>query len=238
MSKEQRTMSSETAAIDGEKKTVIWKVAALCLVSALLNSAVSYFINDVGKALLFLDTLFTAAMCFGFGLLPGLFTALLLPVFTAFKYILMGLDLATTWWTLLFLPCVILEVLLIFSFRDKIKPLDDAFRKKSSLVNFISLAPVLLLLVVLDCIVVSVSGGIIDFILTKLSVPKTSYPEESIKIGLLRNNVPVIASAILSRIPVNIIDRFFVVFGGYGVSILYRKIACNVWLILCHNKRG
>ena len=210
-----------------ENKPALWKVTVLCLVSALMNSALSYIINDVGGALLFLDTVFTAAMCFGFGLVPGLITALLLPVFTVFKYILMGLELANTWWTFFFLPCVILEVLLIFSFRDKIRPLDAAFRKTPSFVNFIGLVPILLLLVVLDCFVVSVSGGIIDFILTTISVPKTSYPEESIKLGLLRNNVPIMASAVLSRIPVNMIDRFFVVFGGYGVSILYRKIVCK-----------
>ena len=206
-----------------EKKAAFWKVAVFCLVSAFLNSAVSYVINDVGKALLFLDTMFTAAMCFAFGLVPGLVTALFLPVFTACKYLLMGQELANTWWTLLFLPCVILEVLLIFSFRDRIRPLDDAFRKSPSFVNFIGLIPILLLLVILDCFVVSMSGGIIDFFLTRLSVPKASYPEESIKIGLLRSNVPLMASAVLSRIPVNMIDRFFVIFGGYGVSILYRK---------------
>jgi hypothetical protein len=92
-----------------EKKPALWKVAALCLVSAVLNSALSYIINDVGGALLFLDTVFTAAMCFGFGLVPGLITALLLPVFTVFKYILMGLELANTWWTFFFFPASFLK---------------------------------------------------------------------------------------------------------------------------------
>ena len=81
-----------------------------------------------------------------------------------------------------------------------------------------------MLVVVFDCMTVSVIGGIIDFILTLLKAPKAFYPEDSFKLGLLRNNVPVLATAILSRIPINIMDRFFVIFGGYGVSLLYRKI--------------
>jgi len=81
-----------------------------------------------------------------------------------------------------------------------------------------------MLIAVLDCIMVSVTGGIIDYIITLFSAPKVFYPEDSFKIGLLRNNAPLLASAILSRIPINIVDRFFTIFGGYGVSLVYGKI--------------
>jgi hypothetical protein len=168
--------------------------------------------------------MFTAAMCFTAGLLPGLFTALLLPVFTTFSYtVLLGLTLETAQATYIFTLCVIFEVMLICAFRKKLMPLDAAFRKSHSMTTFIGLAPQLLVLAALDCIVVSISGGIIDYVLTLLSSPKALYPEDSFKLGLLRNNVPVLASAILSRIPINIVDRFIVVFGGYGVSLVYRK---------------
>ena len=171
------------------------------------------------------SSLCTAAVCFSFGFIPGLVTALLHPLFLVIKYIaLTDLEIAPAMWTFLFVFCIFFEVLLIFSFREKIKPLDAAFRSKPSFVNFIHLAPVLLLLVVLDCVVISVSGGIIDYIITLNSAPQVINPEDSFKLGLLRNNVPVMASAILSRIPINIVDRFFVIFGGYGVSILYRKM--------------
>jgi hypothetical protein len=207
-----------------EKKAAVWKIVVLCIVSAFLNTALSYLINTAGALPLYLDTLFTVAICFTAGLIPALVTALLLPVFTACKYIfIMGLQMGTAWGMYLFVICVIGEVLLVFSFRKKIAPLDAVFRKNASLFNFINLAPLLLLITVLDCIVVSVSGGIIDFFLTEFSVPKAFDPEDSFKLGLLRNNVPVMATAILSRIPINIVDRIFVIFGGYGVSLLYRK---------------
>jgi energy-coupling factor transport system substrate-specific component len=208
-----------------ENKTSIWKLALLCLASGLLNTLISYLINGVCALPLYFDTLFTVAVFFSAGLVPALITAVLLPIFTTFEYIyLMHLEVETAWWTYIFVFCVIFEVLLIFFFRNKIKPLDAAFRKNPSLYAFINLAPLLMLIVVLDCVVVSVTGGIIDYILTMVSAPKAFYPEDSFKLGLLRNNVPLLASAVLSRIPINIVDRFFVVFGGYGVSLLYRKI--------------
>jgi hypothetical protein len=206
----------------------IWKIALLCLVSGLLNTLISYFINGVCGLPLYFDTLFTAAVCFSAGLVPALITAVLLPVFTTFEYIyLMNLEIETAWWTYLFVLCVIFDVLLIFSFRNKIKPLDSSFRKSPSLYVFIGLSPLLMLIVALDCVGVSVRGGIIDFFLTLHKAPKAFYPEDTFKLGLLRNNVPLLASAILSRIPINIVDRFFVIFGGYGVSLLYRKIINN-----------
>jgi len=208
-----------------ENKTAVWKIALLCIVSGLLNSLLSYFITGVCSLPLYLDTLFTAAVYFTAGLFPALITAVLLYLFNTLEYIyLMNVEIKTVWWVYLFFLCVVFEVLLIFFFRKKLKPLDAAFRKNPSLYAFINLAPLLMLIAVLDCIVISVTGGIIDYILTLLSAPKAFYPEDSFKIGLLRNNAPLLASAILSRIPINIVDRFFVVFGGYGVSLLYRKI--------------
>jgi len=208
-----------------ENKAAIWKIALLCLVSGLLNYLISHFINGVCGLPLYLDTLFTAAVYFAVGLFPALITAILLYLFNTLEYIyLMNVEIKTVWWLYLFFFCVVFEVLLIFFFRKKLNPLDAAFRKNPSLYAFINIAPLLMLIVVLDCIVVSVTGGIIDYILTLLSSPKAFFPEDSFKIGLLRNNVPLLASAILSRVPINIVDRFFVVFGGYGVSLGYRKI--------------
>ncbi|WP_461255082.1 hypothetical protein [Treponema sp. R80B11-R83G3] len=211
------------------KTASIWKIALLCLVSGLLNTLISYFINGVCGLPLYLDTLFTVAVYFSVGLFPALITAFLLHVFTAFEYTwLINLDVQAVWWSYPFVLCVIFEILLIFFFRHKIKPLDTAFRKDPTLYAFFNLAPLLMLIVVLDCILISVTGGIIDYILTLLQAPKVFYPEDSFKIGLLRNNAPLLASAILSRVPINIVDRFIAIFGGYGVSLLYRKFLKTV----------
>jgi hypothetical protein len=79
-----------------------------------------------------------------------------------------------------------------------------------------------LFLALADCVVISVLGGLIDYIVyMRMSQPRSTFsPEDIFKLGLLRNNIPVLWSDILARIPINLIDRFVVIFGGYGVSRL------------------
>jgi len=109
-SADNRLMKLKTAAV----------IAVLCLVSGLLNTLVSYFINGVLGLPLYFDTLFTVAVLFSAGLVPALITAILLPVFTTFEYTyLMNLEIETAWWTYLFVFCVIA---LIFQFCKPCPP--------------------------------------------------------------------------------------------------------------------
>ena len=89
--------------------------------------------------------------------------------------------------------------------------------------SFIGIFARLLILYILCCLAISVLGGIIDFFFHGIwSNPKLYFSaEDTFKIGLLRNGIPVLAMDILSRIPVNIVDRFIVVFGGYFISRLF-----------------
>jgi hypothetical protein len=119
--------------------------------------------------------------------------------------------------------CIIVEVFLVWVFHIRMKKRETIFLANPSLQTFIGVAALLLVLSVLDCLIVSVTGGIIDFALTSIQAPRTFSPEDSFKLGLLRNNIPLLPTAILSRIPINIVDRFIVIFGGYGISLLFRK---------------
>jgi len=195
------------------------------LVSAFGNAVVSHFFNNIAGIPLYLDTIFNAAMCFCAGLLPGLITgALLSPImyFLVCKFLL-GLSAELGLFRNIWVICIAVEILLVWFFHGRMKKREAAFLEKPSLQSFIGVAAQLLVLAVLDCLVVSVSGGIIDFALTVLKAPRTFSPEDSFKLGLLQNNVPLLPTAILSRIPINIIDRFIVIFGGFGISLLYRK---------------
>jgi hypothetical protein len=124
---------------------------------------------------------------------------------------------------ILFFICTVVEVILVCFYFKRIKRQHDVFLEKPSLHSFMGLVPLLLTLAAFTCIAVSITGGIIDFSLGLLNTPRTYYPEDTFKLGLLRNNVPLLASAILSRIPINIVDRFFVIFGGFGISLFYRR---------------
>ena len=206
--------------------TVIGKILVLCVVCAFCNAALSYLLNTLLKVPLYADTIFTVAMCFTAGLFAGILTgAVLSPLafFLVCKYLL-GLPFEISWVRNIFTVCVLAEIALVCFFHARIKPREKIFLQKPSLNSFTGVATHLLVLVALDCIVVSICGGTIDFILNKLSAPLTYSPEDTFELGLLRNNIPVLATAILSRIPINIVDRFIAVFGGYGVSLLFRKL--------------
>jgi hypothetical protein len=203
----------------------LWKILTICFVSALCNIFVCNFFTDIIRVPLYLDTVFTIAVCFSIGLLPGLLTGILLyPLLTpvVFRYIL-GIPYDMVLVRNVFVICTIVEVLLVCFYLKKIKVQYTAFLEKPSLHNFLGIVPLLLTLVALACIVVSITGGIIDYVFSTYNMSRTFYPEDTFKLGLLRNNVPLLASAILSRIPINIVDRFFVIFGGFGISLLYRR---------------
>jgi hypothetical protein len=201
----------------------LWKLLVLCVASALGNVVLSYFITDIP---LYLDTVFTAAVCFAAGLLPGLLTgALLTPLcFLLIGRRLLGFPVETDWAGYIFTLCVIAEIILVCFYHARMKEREAEFLKAPSLTSFIGVASHLLVLVAVDCIVISIMGGIIDYFITMFSMPRAYYPEDTFKLGLLRNNVPVLAAAVFSRIPINIVDRFIVIFGGYGISLLYRKM--------------
>jgi len=201
------------------------KIVVLCIVSAIGNAIINYFFTHVMGIPLYLDTVFNAAMCFCAGLLPCFITGIVFsPIlyFLVCRYLL-GLSVELGIFRNVWVICTAVEILLIWTFHNRMKKREAVFLERPSLQSFIGVAAQLLVLAVLDCLVVSVSGGIIDFVLTALQAPRTFSPEDSFKLGLLRNNVPLLPTAILSRIPINIVDRFIVIFGGYGISFLYRK---------------
>jgi hypothetical protein len=117
------------------------------------------------------------------------------------------------------------EVLLIYGFRR-----GRARREKAdgpeggdSLVGTMS---ALLLPYLLTCMTVSLIGGMVEWTIavTLGPVDNVASAYTFFKMGLLRNRLPLLAAAVLSRIPVNIIDRFITIFGGYGLGLLLRKI--------------
>jgi len=214
----------------GANSVLFWKIFIICALSALLNILLSYLVNGIFRLPLYLDTVFTAAVCFSAGLIPGIITGIVFPaVLIPFKYIYMhNYPLETSWPVYFFLICALCEIILICVFHKRIKPveaavLNDHAGRKTFFQVLIFMATQLLVLAALDCIIVSVLGGIIGYTVGLLSLPRSLYPEDTFLLGLLRNNVHELVSAVLSRIPINVVDRFIVVFAGYGISLLYRK---------------
>ena len=178
----------------------IVKIFFLCILAAGANYVVSTLVLKVP---LFLDTLFSAAVCFTVGFWPALLTALLTQAATCIR--------ENSITPFLFIFCCIAELLLIV----KLNP-----AKSRTPLSLAGIFAGLLLLYIASCIVISVLGGVIDFIYHHVMANSKLYfsPEDTFKISLSLIGIPALAMDILSRIPVNIVDRFIVIFGGFYIS--------------------
>jgi energy-coupling factor transport system substrate-specific component len=185
----------------------------------LLGNFCVYFM----KFPLFLDTVFNIAVTFAVGLIPGLVTVLLSYLVIAVRNNSFSP----------FILCSIAEVIIVY----RLKPAEP--KKKQAGEYLIRSAPPemkiyflvgvfakLMVLYIACSLAISVLGGMIDFLFYGIwSNPKLYYSaEDAFKIGLLRSGIPLLAMDILSRIPVNIVYRFIVIFGGYFVSRLIVKL--------------
>ena len=185
------------------------KLIIICIAAALMNIFFSNFFKDLLGLPLYLDTVFTAAVAFAAGLIPCIAVAIINWLIASIYYNDFHL----------YVLCVIAEVALIFA----LKPSDhfaSGQTRERIIASYSGLAAKLLLLYILCAITISVLGGIINYVSdVYLGIHLQYYSvEDSFKLGLIMNNLPILAVNIFSRIPINIVDRFIVIFGGYIIS--------------------
>lgn len=118
------------------------------------------------------------------------------------------------------------EAVLIYFLKPASPETGSLKTKEKLIVSYIGIAAKLMLLYILCALTASVLGGLLNFISQVfLDIPLKYYNvEDNFKLGLMKNNLSSLAVNILSRIPVNIVDRFIVVFGGYLLSRGLRKL--------------
>ena len=145
-----------------------------------------------------MDSLFTVAVTFIAGLVPGLITGLI----SNFAFSIVTPPVQYVPGAEIFALCNISSALVAFLFS----------RKKNSLGFFD-----LFLLSTLVAVVNSVLGGIISSVLFK---GLDKFPSDYIVAGMLIQDIPVMAAAVLARIPINLIDKTIAVFGGYGLYLV------------------
>jgi len=182
-------------------------LAALCIIAAALNPCLSVFSLNVLKLPVFLDTVFTAAVTFYAGLIPGLITAFITAAIGVY------IDGAFTPFGL----CAIAEVFIVWLLKPKAAASNTINNVTAVRINIFSK---LMLLYIAACLAVSLLGGLIAYIwFTLLPYTKENFSAEDFyKMMFIRTNIHELPINILSRIPVNLIDRFIVIFGGYFIS--------------------
>ena len=175
---------------------------------------VNFFFNHlvifVLKVPLFLDTIGTVAVTFAFGWIPGAICAIL----TTFIDSLIGsyfLQLPC-----LYVLCSLLAVGITQIFKTHIYDSSSVGIKISYL----------FILSIIMCILISLLGGIIDSLCITFSSYKGDFPVASdyFKPNFFQIGFSQLGTNILSRLPVNIIDRPITVFTAYGAVELCKKI--------------
>ncbi|MCL2721907.1 MAG: hypothetical protein FWD47_11295 [Treponema sp.] len=165
---------------------------------------------------LFMDTIFTAAITFAFGLIPGLIVAV-------FSWLVPSIYHGTFSF---FVLCSITEVLIICALKPRTPDIPAFTPKEKIIASYTVVAAKLMILYIICAIAISVLGGLINLLPQIAYGTHTDYfgVDDLFKLGLITNNLPTLAVNILSRIPINIVDRFIVIFGGYLISRALVKI--------------
>lgn len=168
---------------------------------------------------LYLDTVFTVAAAFYGGLVAGLIPAVLTTVVNSIIYYVTTGEIYYWAWYL-YIICAVLAVILVRLFLR-------LFGSKGKNGR----SPVLLLIMLITlsvamCVVISVSGGIIGTCIALIgNVDSVDTPPETwFRLGLLQQGFGLLASEILGRFPVNMAERPLVVFAGYGIAFLAKKL--------------
>jgi hypothetical protein len=202
----------------------------LCVAGALLNIAVERFFFRRLALPLYMDTPFTVAITLYGGLVPGIITGALtnpimygLSFYSWANYLFTLCNVATALVTALFMRLFPAELSLAPLFPKKsfgFSPKgDERFKTVMNTIMVLGMLSFAL------CLVLSISGGLIGaFIKIVFPQVESAGPELLFKPGLLRKHLYLVATEIISRIPLNIIDRIIAAFGGYGVAWLLAQV--------------
>ena len=189
------------------------KIALFCFISIFLNLGASLLVFDVLGIPLFFDTVFTVAIVFYLGLVPGLVVGILFNfVDTLFNFLVRGIYSPTN---VCFASCGAAIVLITWAFA----------RKKDEFQISIPVTILYLLLIALlsSCASVFI-GGIIDFVrFSYFDIPDSMAPIKQFTESFVSQRFSLFAACILSQIPISITDRLITTFAGYGVYKLYEK---------------
>lgn len=183
----------------------------IIIISTILSIVINFGFNHLAIFILhvplFLDTVGTVTLTFFCGWIPGLVCAFA----TALLDSIIGgyfLQLPT-----LYVICSFFAVFISYKFKRNI------FNTNMIIVRICYL----FILAMIMCVVISILGGIIDSICITYSNYKSTYPVASdfFKPNFIKLGLSQLGTNIVSRFPINIVDRLFTCFISYGLSLLF-----------------
>ena len=182
----------------------------LCVLAAVMNILLHATVRNFLGLPVFLDTVFTATVAFAFGLVPGLFVAVLGWVIECVFYGHFHF----------FVICSVAEVLLICALKPAAPVIPYFAARESVIATYAGFAAGLMILYIVCAMAVSVLGGAIDYATQMFMGTRLNYfsPEDTFRPALVVAGLPLVVEDILARVPVNLVGRLIVVFGGYFAS--------------------
>ena len=208
-------------------------MTAFCVAGSFINIAVIRLCFIAGIPL-YLDTIMTISITltggFFWGALCGMLTNLIHHTFWGWGwegYLFILCDIATAFVTWLFMRLFPGELNLSVKL-NKTRSAPSGIVYKSSLFSMVM--DRLIVLIILSfalCLAMSFLGGLIAYIILTIS---SSYNFEGSGItalfrsSMFKGRTPVIVSEIVSRVPVNIVDRLISAFCGFAIALGLTKV--------------
>ena len=190
------------------------KKTLICIAAIILNFLTASLFYNVLKLPLFFDTIWTVAIVFWMGLIPGLCVAV---GYNILNYLVWILKSGTGNFAFLYSICGILIVLSTWMFSRK----KEEF-KFSPVVTVLYL--ILIALVSSFCTIIA--GGLIDYIqYTNYDMIEQMNPIKKFTDSFMRQRFSLLASCILAQIPISFTDRLITTFAGFGLYRMIQKFA-------------
>ena len=185
----------------------------LCLLALLLNIA-STMLASALKLPAFLDTIFTVAITFYSGLIPGIIVAALFnPAMTLIRCAMTGSEIFL--YDFLYALCGILIVIASWLFSRNKK--EFHFNRRVTLLY-------LLIIVFFSTFLSSFSASVLDTFIRPLFEKASGFSAiDDISLIFQKLNFSVFLSYLLPRIPITLLDRCICTFAAYGIYSGLRK---------------
>jgi len=197
----------------------------LCFAGVLLNITFNQICFFTGLPL-WLDTVMTITVTLTCGLPFGILCGALTNIISHSVF-------GHGWEAYLFTLCNITTAVITWFFyrffKQELEGQDTSQQKSNQLNRIMDRVIILILFSFALCLAMSILGGLIATFILYLN---SAYYEIDGVTGvftatMVGQDVPVFLKEIISRIPVNIVDRLISVFAGFGLAVLLRRRAAG-----------
>ena len=195
------------------KDTNLLTTSILTILAILLNVVFVYAVSKL-NLIVFLDTIFTVALTFYAGLVPGLIAAAVYnPIMTLIYCAENGTEIF--YFDFLYLICGMLIVLTTWAFSRNKKEFHS-----STLITILYLLTITIVSSLVSCI----SASVLDTFVRPLFGKTSPFgPIEDFSYVFQHFNFGHFLSFLLPRIPITVLDRLICTFAGYGIYRLLSK---------------